>query len=402
MSEETSPSSHLSLVSNFRASDYIYSFTNDIDDPLDGNERATVLNGFRVAAAIAGLKDYKLFESRNEVTIYLRSPLDVHRFKIATLTTDQVEQEFVQAEPDYDFRKLKRAGVQLQRLTDQAGFGNTLLFGVVRGNRSIMVLASSKQAYLAFDDYVAQNKEKFQKFFDLQREEPEFDLPEPTEDEAVQPNIIVYDENPIPERPASDLFIRGGATDETATAPTGQIAMAKSFNDQNYPWSLKPTIKIDPDRNGMDRLCQHDPSYPSFKLETKPPQLMTKIRAAMEGAAVDDYCLYNNDGKVEAHFKHPRDLAIAYASLYPSMEHQVDFVECSQNASPMKMHKKAKKLQAIFTEVGAGVDVKFVCDMDRKVIRAYVPTTDDLIRVQRISRTLERSDAQFQRIVGLN
>ncbi len=128
---------------------------------------------------------------------------------------------------------------------------------------------------------------------------------------------------------------------------------------------------------------------------------MEQINSAMKNAEVDDYYLSNDPDGVQAWFKRPEDLAVGYAAISPNMGYQVDYLYCSPSASPMKMSKKIKKLKEIFAETGEKIKVSFVADKQRRVIQAITENTDDFIRVQGISRRLERTHHKFQQLVGL-
>lgn len=402
MSDTPEKPSHLRLVSNFVAADYIYAFTNNLDHPGNHEERRDALDGLRRAATLARIPDYKLLDEPQGPTIYLRTPNDVLRFKAATSPGDSVQEEFVQAEPDFDVRKLKRIGNKLQDMADRAGFRDTILFGLVRAERLIVLEASSKRAYFAFDDFLKANRDQFAAIYALQRKEPEMDIPFPTPDTAVQkPTIIREDTAPASVEQESDRFIKGSAELETRTPPAGDLTLTKSFTEQNYPFALRPIVTIDPNVSTMDRLCSELPDYAQWKLETKNAEMTRRIRGAMEKAYVDDYCLYEDDMRVHAHFKDPKDLAVAYASIMPDMQYHVDYLHCSENASPLKMSRKVKRLRELFAQTGEDVHVRFVADKQRHVIQAITDTAEDFARVQGISRQLERTNPAFRFLVGM-
>lgn len=400
----TAPTGNLSLVSSFDISNYIYSFANALDDPQDGAERDLVMRKFRGTVEIAGIKDFKLIEGRNQIELYLRTPEDVNRFNVVRNSGDRIEEEFVQFEDGFDFRKIKRLTRHLQSLSDAAGFGDTILFGAARNLGGIVIMGSPKKAYFEFADYVQANQDKFLRFFALQRKEPELQIAEPTRQNYAEPRIMVESDDKLETNPreASERFIRGGATDETVTAPTGKASIAAAYDENIYKFKLNMSLGYNPEMNSADRLFQHDPDYPAFKIEHGIPKRVQQIHTAMQSAGVEDYFVYSKGNEIHGRFLKPQDLAVAVAAISPDASYMADFVQCSQNASPMKMNKKAKKLQAIFAECAPDLHVQFVCDKTRNVICVKTGNSDDFIRTQGVARKLETSSPLFQRIVGLN
>ncbi len=407
----TPPTGKLALVSDFAPSSYIYSFTQAFNDPLDGFERHNKVKSFQTAAFRAHLKDYKIFDTHAGVEIYMKTPEDIQRFKIATSPGSEVQHEVVQFEKDYDYRKIKRICAHLNKLAVKNGFDD-IVFGEIRSEKAIMLFAEDKNRYFDFIDFF-ETTDILEKLKTLQRKEPEFDIPMPTEEEATATPVTYVNEDEYDDQDAEvqqetnpksmGITIGGKAQDTERSTDRSHLSLAKSFepNANGYIFKLTPKIMIDPSRSQMDKLCMYDPGYPDFKFKSKTETLMNQIRAAILNAEVDDYHLSDENG-VQAWFKRPEDLAVAYAAISPDMGYQVDFLSFSQNASPMKMNKKAKQLQRIFAEANPKVDVRFVVDKDRHVIQAVTPNTDDFIKVQGISRRLERSHDKFQRIVGLD
>lgn len=402
---------YLSVASEYSAADYPYSFTDRLANVKDHIARAHSLTAMRGAANMAGITDYKLFEEYDGNAIYLRDFRDVRRYKIATQPGDGVMGEFFTAEHTCDVRKLKRICNTLQKMTDKAGFGDAILFELDRRARCIYYQAESKRAYFAFDDFVEQNRAILQPFLNLQRKEPE--IPFPTEDEAT-PVTINYvedlddDINFIRQETEADpksmgITPGGKAEGEEKSKDRSHLSLVKSFEPRmhGYNFKLTPKIVYDPEKSKTDALFRHLPDYPEFKIATKTKWVMEQIRLAMQQAEVGDYYLNDGPQGIEAWFKTPEDLAVAYASIMPDSVYQVDFLHCSPHTSPMKICKKAKRIQKIFAATGENVNVKFVADKERCVIQAVMQSSSDFIRVQGLSRRLERTNQKFQSLIGL-
>lgn len=400
------PPPPLSLVSNFVASEYIYAFTQNLNDPYDHTERADTLASMRRAATQARLPDYKLLEETMGISIYMRTGHDVLRFNVATSPDEEVQGEFVQTDADMDFRKLKRARNKLQRITDKAGFGNDVFFGVDRRDKTIFYDITSKDVFFDFDDFVQSNKELFQPILRLQRQET--NIAATDAQNAVAASITYDDEEqtPLPETDPKSMgvTIGGKAPDAERSNNRSHLSLVKSFEPManGYEYKLTPKIIIDPERSQMDKLSTHVPDYPAFKKRTITEKTMMQIRRAMSTAEAEDYYLNDGPNGIDAWFKTPQDLAVAYAAISPSVPIQLDFMHCSRNASPMKMSKKAKALQRIFDAADKNIKVRFSVDKERHVIQADMDSTDDFIRVQGLSRRLERSNSQFRRLIELN
>lgn len=180
----------LSLVSRFRESDYYGSFYQKLENPNDIIERNALLQSLHDSARFARLDDYKVLETANIITIYLRTENDVDRFNIARMETEEIEQEFLSVAPDFDLDALNRIRDELQQAADEGGFQESVLFDINEQDRRIDFLALSRRSYLDFEDYVVANRDKFAHHFEHRYDQPEFDLPYPTEMEAVTPNII--------------------------------------------------------------------------------------------------------------------------------------------------------------------------------------------------------------------
>lgn len=193
MSDKPSPR-HLSIVSSFSAADYPHVYPDEQDDGTDGIGYPYSLAEIRKIANIARIADYKLFEHHNGPVIRFRTDRDLLKFRIAIKPCDDIIAEFVSAEPDYHMRKLKHARNRLQSKADKAGFVGKLKFKLNSKTRTIYYRASSRNMYFAFADFVETNWDAFQPYLSLQRKEPEFDIPVPSKEEAVQPKIF-YDDD---------------------------------------------------------------------------------------------------------------------------------------------------------------------------------------------------------------
>ncbi|PZO87598.1 MAG: hypothetical protein DI626_03630 [Micavibrio aeruginosavorus] len=360
----------------------------------------------RAAATAARLKDYKLFEEAEGNTIYFRHSVDAGRFHVAMKPNENITAKFVQTEKNYDIGKLKRHLADLQKITDMEGFGNSILFELDRRDRCIYFEAATKKAYFDFSDFVEENLEIFQPILSLQRQKQVINAPD--ENDAQETKVIYVNEddesNALPHtNPKSMGITVGGKTEGEKSKDRSHLALVKSFEPManGYIFKLTPNVVFDPTRSQADNLYKAQPDYPEFKLRTKTRWIADQINSAMKRAEVDDYYIDKNNDQIQAWFKNPEDLAVAYASIMPNTAYQVDYLHCSPSASPMKMSKKIKKLKEIFAETGEKIKVRFIADKERRVIQAVTENTDDFIRVQGISRRLEKTDDRFQKLIGL-
>ena len=408
MSEKPSPP-HLSVASSFTAADYPYSFPNKLNCADNQFEDLKSLAEMRKAAHIARIADYKLFEKHDGNIIYFRTIQDLAKFKIAIKPGNDTTAEFVSAEPDYDVQELKRIRNELQNKTDKAGFADMLHFKLDQETRTIYYRASSMNMFFAFADFVEANWDAFQPYLSLQRKEPEFDIPFPSKEEAVQPKISYGDDDETdicketePSPKSMGITLGGKAEGAEKSKDRSHLSLVKSFEPgmHGYDFQLTPSIIYDPKRSKGDALFQNHPDYPAFKQAIKTTWVMERIRFAMEQAEVEDYYLTNGRNGLEAWFKTDKDWEVSHASFMPDTGYNVDYLHCSPYSSPMKIRKKAKRMQEIFAEIGVNVNVKFVADEERRVIQAVMPSFNDFMQVHGIFRKLQKTHKKFQALIG--
>ncbi|HEU4838282.1 MAG TPA: hypothetical protein VFS88_02605 [Micavibrio sp.] len=410
MSDKPSPQ-HLSVVSSFTAADYPYFFTDKLISPGDHIESLKSLAEMRNAAHIARIADYKLFERHDGNTIHFRTAQDLAKFKVATEPGDKVKEWFFSTELNYDVRKLKRIRSELQDMTDKVGFGDTLRFKLDRKTRTIYYEASSKNIYFAFADFAEANHAILQPFLSLQRKEPEFDIPFPSEEEAVQAKISYDDDDEAdiyaetePSPQSMGITLGGKTEGAEKSKDRSHLSLVKDFEPRQngYIYKLTPKVVFDPERSQADFMYRENTDYPSFKIRTKTEWVLTQIRHAMEHTGVPDYHLSAGPDGIQAWFKTLQDRVAACISLAPDMAYRVDFLQCDSSTSPMKISKKVKKLQEIFSQTGENVNFKFIADKERHVIQVATQSGNDYIRLQAISRRLEKTNGKFQKLIGLD
>jgi hypothetical protein len=410
MSDKPSPH-HLSVASSFTAADYPHLFTDKLISPGDHFESLKSLAEMRQAAHIARIADYKLFERHDGNTIHFRTAIDLAKFKVATDPGDKVKEWFFSTELNYDVRKLKRIRNELQEMAGNAGFGGTLRFKLDRKTRTIYYEATSKNIYFAFEDFVEANRCDFQPYLNLQRKEPEFDIPFPSAEEAAQPQISYDDDDEADmyadteSSPKSMGITLGGKAEGAAKSKDrSHLSLVKSFEPRQngYIYKLTPKVVFDPERSQADFMYRENADYPPFKIRTKSEWVLTQIRHAMEQTGVPDYHLSAGPDGIHAWFKTRQDRVAACISLAPDMAYRVDFLQCDSSTSPMKIGKKVKRLQEIFSQTGENVNVKFIANKERHVIQVATQSGNDYIRLQAISRRLEKTNGKFRKLIGLD
>ncbi|MFA5591979.1 MAG: hypothetical protein WC989_01520 [Micavibrio sp.] len=141
---------HLKLVSSFSYEAYPYQFEKLLENPYDGNEIFCLKNGFERAARMAYINDYKVFESSFAVAAYVRTEDEFDRMRIALGPETAFKDHYLVAPEGYDFRKLKHRRHRMQNLISKTALRGQIHLDVDRQERSIVVFAQNKKAYIGF------------------------------------------------------------------------------------------------------------------------------------------------------------------------------------------------------------------------------------------------------------
>lgn len=74
---------HLRLVSTFSDGAYPYCLFKNLDNPYNSTERSLAIERFREAVHIAGISDYKIFETGGQIHLNLRTNRDFLKATVA-------------------------------------------------------------------------------------------------------------------------------------------------------------------------------------------------------------------------------------------------------------------------------------------------------------------------------
>ena len=140
----------LTLVSDFSHAAYSYAHIIEFEDHLDSVERQIKKRTLDDAVFLAGIHDYKLFETYYQVELRLRNEDDFDRASVAMQPDGMIEQGFAFAPEGYDFRKLKHHCNKLQSIVRKTPLVGEVYIDVDREERALVVVAHNKRAYLGF------------------------------------------------------------------------------------------------------------------------------------------------------------------------------------------------------------------------------------------------------------
>lgn len=147
---KTSSRDHLQLVSSFSDAAYPYYMNAALENPYDGAELYNKKQRLESAAQMAGVSDYKIFSSSFDVSLHLLNEDDFDMVSVAMRPDGEIEQRFAFAPEGYDFRKLKNRCNKLQNIVRKTSLVGQVYLDVDREEKSIVVIADNKHAYLGF------------------------------------------------------------------------------------------------------------------------------------------------------------------------------------------------------------------------------------------------------------
>ena len=152
---------HLKIVSSFSSASHPYSHTEDLKTPYDGTEIVHTETRLRQALYIASVDDYKLFKSTHDVSIHMRTVEEFERVSVALRPDQPYEEPFLTAPEGYALRKLKKRRTSLQEIIDSTELKGRVSLGIDRKQKSIVVVADDKYAYLGFRAMMEKNDPSF-------------------------------------------------------------------------------------------------------------------------------------------------------------------------------------------------------------------------------------------------
>lgn len=143
----TNTPTHLRLVRSFKDESYPYIATNRLENPYNCTELAMAKFRLRSAVALAGIKDFKLFEHWDRVTLHLRTLEDIEDFKIADTGSDAICRPITIAVQNPSPRILKKRCKQVSESLNKTSLAGRFEIMPLVDAYGIAVLTYDKPAY---------------------------------------------------------------------------------------------------------------------------------------------------------------------------------------------------------------------------------------------------------------
>lgn len=137
----------ITLVSSDKG--YKHEFTRYLEDPEDHSEIRKIKQKFTEVADSLGISDYKILPEPGLVNLRLRTIEDFHKV-VRELNPQPVEEAFAYFDKEYDFRKIKNASHEWQRVVNKSELLGSVQIEADRKAKALVVKATDTLSYQQF------------------------------------------------------------------------------------------------------------------------------------------------------------------------------------------------------------------------------------------------------------